>query len=187
VYPEVDRPVIEEKGNGWMRNSKFHHKRNIMQGGILVVLLLTLFTMMNFATVAHAQQKQAFRFPLVAQLQQTSSGSADISWNPRSQALAVTLHLRGLQPGSNHAAHIHVGTCSARGEILYPFQNIVANRAGDAVSTITFHNVAGGIPATDWNITVHRGATAKTGDLLCGNIVNPRRARSVSVLLRASP
>lgn len=170
-----------------MRNHKLHHQRNIVRGSMLVVLLLTLFTMIRFTAVAHAQQRQDFRFPLIAQLQQTPSGSADLNWNRQSRALIVTLHLRGLQPGSNHAAHIHAGTCSARGKILYPFKNVVANKAGNAVSMITIHNVTGGIPASDWNITVHRGATAKTGDLLCGNIVNPKGATSVSAPLRASP
>lgn len=169
-----------------MRNHTLDHKRKIVQRTILLVLFLPLFTLMSSAAVVHAQQGQDASSPLIAQLQQVPAGRADLTWNPRSQVLIVTLHLRGLQPGSNHAAHIHAGTCSARGKILYPFKNVVANQAGDAVSTITIQRVTGGIPATGWNITVHRGATAKTGDLLCGNVVNARKAASVSVSLDAS-
>lgn len=170
-----------------MRNHRPHSKKSIVRGNFLVVLFLTVFTTMSFATVAHAQQRQGFRFPLIAHLQQQPAGSAEMRWNPQSQVLTVTLHIRGLQSGSNHAAHIHVGNCSARENILYPFKNIMANTAGRAVSTTTFHNVTGGIPATGWNITVHKGATAQTGTLLCGNVVNPQRATSVSVPLYASP
>lgn len=170
-----------------MRNDKLRSKRSIVRRSLLAVLFLIMFTTMSFAAVAHAQQRQDVRSPLVVRLQQTPAGSAEVSWNPQSQALTVTLHLRGLQPGSNHAAHIHVGNCSEREKILYPFHNSIANTAGSAVSTITVHHVVGGIPAAGWNITVHRGATASTGTLLCGNVVNAKRATSVSVPLYASP
>jgi hypothetical protein len=170
-----------------MRNNPFHHNRSVVRGSMLVVLLLTLFTMMSFTTLAHAQERQGFRSPLVAQLQQVPSGRADLIWNPQSQALTATLHLSGLQPRSNHAAHIHAGTCASMGKILYPFRNAVADAAGNAVSSTTINHVTGGIPATGWNITVHKGSTAQTGNLLCGNVVNPKRATSVSVPLRASP
>jgi hypothetical protein len=43
--------------------------------------------------------------------------------------------------------------------------------------------VTGGIPATGWNVTIHNGATDQTGTLLCGNVVNPTRATSVTALL----
>lgn len=170
-----------------MRNHKLHSKKSMVWGNVLMVLFLTVFTTMSFAAVAHAQQRPGFRLPLVAHSQQPPAGSAEMSWNPQSQALTVTLHVRGLQAGSNHAAHIHVGSCSAREKILYPFTNIIANTAGSAVSTTTFHHVTGGIPATGWNITVHKGATAQTGTLLCGNVVNSKGVTSVSVPLYTSP
>lgn len=47
----------------------------------------------------------------------------------------------------------------------------------------TLKNITGGISANGWDIIVHRGATAETGRLLCGNVVNPGGATSVSVSL----
>lgn len=120
-------------------------------------------------------------------LQQTPSGSAKMTWNSRSQELTVALQLSGLQPGSSHAAHIHAGACSAVGKILHPFQDIVADKAGNATLTTTIYNLAGGIPPTGWNITVHQGATAETGTLLCGDVVNSHRLPSVSVPLHPAP
>lgn len=167
-----------------MRNNMLRNKRSVVQGSMLVVLLLTLFAMMSFTASVHAQKRQDS--PLVAPLQNAPSGTADLKWNPQSKALTATLHLSGLQPGSNHAVHIHTGTCSPKERILYPFKNVVADKAGKVVEITTINNVTGGIPATGWNITVHKGPTAQTGDLLCGNVVNPKKATSVSIPLRAS-
>jgi hypothetical protein len=119
--------------------------------------------------------------------QHKPAGNAELSWNSQSHVLAVTLHASGLQPGSSYAAHIHTGTCSAKGKILYPFKDITADKAGNATLTTTIDNVTGGIPATDWNVTIHRGATAETGTLLCGDVANPRKASSVSVPLHPTP
>lgn len=112
------------------------------------------------------------------------SGNAKLKWNPRSQELTVTLQVSGLQPGSSHAAHIHAGACSAVGKILHPFQDIVADKAGNATLTTTIYKQAGGIPPTGWNITLHKGATAETGTLLCGDVVNPHRLLTASVPLQ---
>jgi len=186
-----------------MRNRMLDHKRNIVQKKILVVLLLALFTMMSSSTVAYAQQQQQqdVRLPMAVHLQQTPppaasptpsenpgqhgpSGNAKLKWNPRSQELTVTLQVSGLQPGSSHAAHIHAGACSAVGKILHPFQDIVADKAGNATLTTTIYKQAGGIPPTGWNITLHKGATAETGTLLCGDVVNPHRLLTASVPLQ---
>ncbi|MBO0782843.1 MAG: superoxide dismutase family protein [Ktedonobacteraceae bacterium] len=168
-----------------MRNHRFRLKCGVVWGRLLVALLLTLFALVGLTALAHAQ-RQSFRSPLMVSLQQAPSGRADLSWNPQNHVLTVTLHLSGLPPGSTHAAHIHAGTCSAKGNILYPFKNVVANATGNVSTTVTTKNVTSGIPDTGWNITVHQGATAETGDLLCGNVVNPKRAVSVSALLRAT-
>lgn len=69
--------------------------------------------------------------------------------------------------------------------MLYPFKDVVVDTAGNGTTT-TMIQLIGGIPATGWHITVHRGPTAQTGDLLCGNIVNPTGATSLSVSLHAS-
>lgn len=166
-----------------MRNNMLRNRSIIVRGGVTLVLLLTLFTMMSFTAFAQDQSRQGLRAGTVPSLQSAPSGRANLEWNAQSKALTVTLHLSGLQPGSVHAAHIHAGTCASKEQILYPFENIIANDAGNALLIATVNNVAGGIPATGWNITVHNGSTAQTGTLLCGNVVNPEGATSVTVPL----
>lgn len=154
-------------------------KSSVVRGSIMVVLLFTLFTMMSLTAFASDQRMQGSRSTLAA----APSGNAHLQWNPQTKVLTVTVHVSGLQPRSNHANHLHAGPCSREGKILYPFSNIVADAAGNGASMTTFKNVTGGIPASGWDITVHRGPTAQTGTLLCGNVVNPTRATSVSVPL----
>ena len=163
-----------------MRNNRFNHESNIVRGIILIAF--TLFTMMSFTALAHAQQSKG-RPLATTHLHNAPSGNANLNWNSQNKTLTVILHITGLQPGSTHAAHIHAGTCSAKGAILYPLNNVVADAAGNATSAATIMNLAGGIPAEGWNITVHSGPTAQTGSLLCGNVVNPQGATSLSVPL----
>jgi hypothetical protein len=172
-----------KQGDEKMRNNTRLTKNRVVWGSITFVLFLTLFTMTSLTAFALNQKRSAFRSSTASSLQQEPSGRAELKWDPQRKVLTVTLFLSGLQPGSNHAAHLHAGTCSSREEILYPFPNAVANAVGDAVSTTTFNDVTGGIPATGWNVTAHNGPTAQTGTLLCGNVANPMRATSVTVLL----
>ncbi|HLG61430.1 MAG TPA: CHRD domain-containing protein [Ktedonosporobacter sp.] len=169
-----------------MRNCLLYNKSSIIRGSIIVVLLLTLFTMMSFTALANDQQRSSLHASTMTALQNAPSGTAALSWNSQNKMLTVTLHLSGLQPGSNHAAHIHAGTCSSIGKILYPLKNVVADAAGNSTSITTINNIAGGIPATGWNVAVHQGPTVQTGELFCGNIVNAKRAASVSVPLKAA-
>jgi hypothetical protein len=96
--------------------------------------------MMSFTALAHDQKRQGSRSSTVTSLQNAPSGTADLRWNPQGKALTATLHLSGLQPGSNHAAHIHAGACSSRGKILYPFNNVVADAAGNGIAVTTINN-----------------------------------------------
>lgn len=155
--------------------------------GIVMVLLLALFTMTSSVAFAHDQQRQGPQFPTRASLQNAPSGTAGLQWNPQSKILLVTTHLSGLQPGKRYAEHIHMSTCAIEGKILYPLRTVVADAAGNATATTTINNVSNGIPATGWSIMVHSGSPAAMHTLLCGNIVNQERAtttaQSVSVVL----
>jgi hypothetical protein len=164
-----------------MRKSILCIRSNIVRGSALVVLLLTLFTMMSVTTFAHDLNGQRSRASSAGK--GTPSGVADLEWNPQTQALTATVHLSGLQPESSYANHIHAGDCSVEGKMLYPFNNVVTDAAGNGIATTTINNITDGIPASSWSITVHRGATAEAGRLLCGNVVNPKGVTSVTVLL----
>jgi hypothetical protein len=61
------------------------------------------------------------------------AGSATISADsPKSK---VTVSLRGLEPNSKHAGHLHVGTCSAVGPVAVGLNVITADANGNGSST----------------------------------------------------
>jgi hypothetical protein len=168
-----------------MKNCIHGSKSSIIRVSVIAILLLTLFSLTSFTAFARSQNKQSTQSHTVTSLQQAVSapaGTAAIRWSSQYKTLTVILHLSGLHSGSTHAAHIHSGTCSSMGKILYPLNNVVANTSGTGTSTTTIHNITTGIPATGWNVTAHNGATAQTGTLLCGNVTN---SNTVSIPLHA--
>lgn len=162
-----------------------HNKHSLVRGSLIVILLLALFSIMSLTTSAHSQNRQIRQSDATTLGGNAPSGMADMHWDPQAKTLTATLHVSGLSPKSNHAAHVHTGSCSKEGHILYPFKNVVVDASGSGTTTTTINNVTGGIPASGWDVTVHRGATAGTGALLCGDIANPQQAASVSVPLHA--
>ncbi len=116
----------------------------------------------------------------VTTLKHSPSGTADLSWDPESHKLTVKIALTGVAPSSSHAAHIHAGSCSAGGGIVYPLNQVVADAKGVATSETTISNVQNGIPATGWYINVHNGLTMAAIDdrpISCGNIANSNTSK----------
>jgi hypothetical protein len=138
---------------------------------------------MSLPIFAHTQNKQDTRSLTTALVPHTPAGNADLRWDARKQELTVVLHVNGLPPNSNHAAHIHAGNCSSMGRIIYGLHNLVTNKDGHAVVTTTIRGVKGGIPERGWLIGIHKGPTASTPTILCGNVANPHKAMSVKVPL----
>jgi hypothetical protein len=104
---------------------------------------------------------------------QAAVGNALLTLN--GTTLTVTITISGLVPNSSHAAHIHTGSCSAQGNVLYPLNTITADATGSADSTTTITNVKGTIPASGWYVNVHNSTalTTQTGfdPIACGNVV----------------
>ena len=172
-----------------MSNNLAYIRGNVVRRSIMFVLLFTLFTMMSSTAFASNQGLQSTQSHTVTSLANIPSGgagpsgTADLQWNPQTKALTATVHFSGLQPGGTYANHIHAGDCSIEGKMLYPLNDIVTDAAGNGTATTTVNNITGGMPASGWDITVHAGPTAEAARLLCGNIVNPNGATSVSVSL----
>ena len=158
-----------------------HTKSHIIRASTLVILLFTLFTTMSITAFAHNLNTQSSHSPSSGAI--TPSGMTNLQWDPQTQTLTVTVHLNGLQPGMSYANHIHAGDCSTEGKMLYPFNNVITDAAGNGTATTTLNNMTGGIPASGWDIVVHNGPTDKAARLLCGNIVTPNGATSVTVSL----
>ncbi|HEU5379663.1 MAG TPA: CHRD domain-containing protein [Ktedonobacteraceae bacterium] len=89
-------------------------------------------------------------------------------------ALKVQLVMTGLEPNSQHVAHIHAGSCAKQGAVVYHLPVIKADSAGKATVTTTIPNVST-IPATGWYVNVHRGTdlSTQTGfdPIACGDVV----------------
>jgi hypothetical protein len=171
-----------------MSNIMMHKRSSLAKGGIIVALFM-LLAMLHFTTSAHSQDGQGAQ--TVVSLQHTPHGRADLTWDPQTRTLTITIKISGLQAQTSHPVHIHSGDCSTDGTVVYPLNNVVADTAGNGTSTTTINNVTGGIPATGWYITVHSGPTLKTPAealaISCGNVINQQTAtnaaQSVSVPL----
>jgi CHRD domain len=83
-------------------------------------------------------------------------------------AFSVRVHLVGLKPGSIHPSHIHSGTCGSNGPVVYPLQNVVANKSGDAdITTMIRHPYQPTVHG--WYVNVHQGPTmTPPGDVVIG-------------------
>jgi CHRD domain len=101
----------------------------------------------------------------------TATGTITITTQPRS--LTLELKITGLQPTSHHVSHIHIGSCSARGNIKYALNPVVADGDG-AADTKTTVNVAYPPASGHWYVVVHVGpdmtTRANATYLLCGNL-----------------
>lgn len=115
------------------------------------------------------------------------SGHAELTYDPATQKLTVSLQVNDLAPGSAHAAHIHAGSCSTQGAVLYPLPDLVANANGTASETTTI-SVTSPPPASGWYVNVHDGtmnnilqADGQPGPLfqplVCGNVHAPHTTR----------
>jgi len=87
--------------------------------------------------------------------------------------LTVSLTLSGLAPNSKHAAHIHMGSCTSQGKVLYPLTTVIADASGNATVSTTVNNITA-IPSSGWYVNVHNSTalTTQTGfdPIACGNV-----------------
>ena len=113
----------------------------------------------------------------------TPAGRATLSYSARRHTLTVTVDARGLTPGP-HAAHIHLGSCSRQGAVVYMLRDLVAGRHGMVHHAVrVFTNVRKPIPARGWYLNIHQGNSvsilrngAPAGSfrpLLCADIGRP--------------
>jgi CHRD domain-containing protein len=98
------------------------------------------------------------------------TGTATVSRDPGTKELTVKLVVDGLEPGTSHPAHIHIGTCQAQGPVAVPLTALQADARGHAESTTT----AKGAPEIGtWYVNVHRGpglAGPEFTPITCGNL-----------------
>ena len=89
-----------------------------------------------------------------------------------SGTFTVELQITGLQGGSSHVSHIHIGSCQKPGTIKFALNQVIADGTG-AADTRT--QVPGTFPPTGnkWYVVVHVGPDMQGSNasyLLCGNL-----------------
>jgi len=103
----------------------------------------------------------------------TTTAKGSITVSAQSGSMTVELKITGLQPTSRHVSHVHIGSCAARGKILYALNPVIADGQGDADAKTTLRAT---YPPTSghWYVVVHVGpdmtTSANSTYLLCGNI-----------------
>jgi len=107
-------------------------------------------------------------------------GSAELKYDVDKKTLTVTTKVSGLEPDSQHAAHVHVGSCSAQGAVKYPLDAVVASSDGTADTTTVIENVDQPPPPSGWYVNIHLGSPSQITDqgkptpyfqpILCGDV-----------------
>ena len=84
----------------------------------------------------------------------------------------IELQVTGLQGGSSHVSHIHVGSCKQPGGIKFALNQVIADGTGAADART---QVPGTFPPTGstWFVVVHVGPDMQGSNasyLMCGNL-----------------
>ena len=110
---------------------------------------------------------------------QQPQGSAKLTYDPAQKRLAVDVTATGLVGDSDHAAHIHLGSCDSQGAVKYPLNDLKASPDGTAEATrssrmsIRPHRPPAG---TSTSTSDHPARSTKTAvplyfqPIICGNI-----------------
>jgi ABC-type glycerol-3-phosphate transport system substrate-binding protein len=101
------------------------------------------------------------------------AANGTITVTTTTSSFTVELKITGLQGGSIHISHIHVGSCAARGGIKYALKPVIADDQGVADTKST---VQASYPPKSGSlyVVVHVGPDMSTNTnakyLLCGNL-----------------
>lgn len=98
------------------------------------------------------------------------TGTATITRDPSTKDLVVKVVVDGLEPGTSHPNHIHLGSCEAQGPVAVSLTALQADAAGHAEATTTTKDA---LEIGTWYVNVHRGP-GLTGPeftpISCGNV-----------------
>jgi hypothetical protein len=102
------------------------------------------------------------------------TGTATLSLNPTAHTLGVSLTVQGLDPNTEHPAHVHQGSCQSQGPVIYPLPDLKSDASGAASVTYTFTGVTPTSIPGDWYVNVHNTTALSTQvgftPLSCGNV-----------------
>lgn len=122
---------------------------------VLLVLLALLAGALP--TGASAAGVRTFTAQLRGENGSKAVGTARLTYAPGTRMLTIRIVLRGMRPGSLHAAHVHIGTtCRANGPVAVPLPNLRADRRGMIVRTLRMRSP--GFRGRGRYLNIHRGA-----------------------------
>lgn len=117
------------------------------------------------------RSNQSAQVSFIAPADQDASGTARFTLD--NHVLTVEINMTGLTPKTSHAAHIHAGSCTNQGKVLYDLPVITADANGKAMLTTKIQNIET-IPANGWYVNVHRTTDLanQTGfdPIACGDV-----------------
>ena len=182
VYLPLQPVVADAAGNGTSTTTITNPGSNLPTNGLYI-------NIHNGPTLATSDQAQPIACGDIANLSPTGQaiqvplnalagvvgqgamGTAKLSLS--SKTLTVTIQISGLAPNTTHPAHIHTGTCTNQGAVVYPLKAIAADGQGNATVVTTINNVTT-IPTSGWYVNVHHSMdlTTQTGfdPIACGNV-----------------
>jgi hypothetical protein len=99
-----------------------------------------------------------------------ASGTIALTHTP--DTMTVELQITGLAANSSHVSHVHTGTCSKQGGIVFALNQVIADGTG-AADTRTMLQAKYPPASGHWYVVVHAGPDMQGANatyLLCGNL-----------------
>ena len=138
------------------------------------------YTPISCADINPAASTTLTMAPPPPQPGQQPQGSAKLTYDPAQKRLAVDVTATGLVGDSDHAAHIHLGSCDSQGAVKYPLNDLKASPDGTAEATTVIQNVDQAPPTSGWYLNIHLGSSSQIQEngqptlyfqpIICGNI-----------------
>ena len=149
------------------------HARPARNAALLVLLSLGLLG----ALVACDDQQTFGRATILSTQDPDAEGNAQLILD--GNALTVKLNVRGFEPGTLHANHIHRGFCpppvgpGPEGPIVIPLTDVAIGADGSGSQTTTVNTTITDLPTGNYYVNVHiRSTAAGTGPgQTCGTVV----------------
>jgi hypothetical protein len=77
-----------------------------------------------------------------------------------------------MQASSSHVSHVHIGSCQARGQVVFALNQVIADGQGNSDTKTTVNTTYPPASGT-WYVVVHAGPDMQGSSaayLLCGNL-----------------
>ena len=132
---------------------------------LLAVLVLLLAT----ASVSFAQAAKSTTLQLGAVGGSGVTGSATIT-DMGSGKIKVDVTFKGYAPNSEHAGHIHSGSCEQNGPVVYPLTSVKADANGNATSSTEVAAPFSEVTNGKYYVNFHVALNPPGGGITCGNI-----------------